>query len=80
MTSKLTILGKLENDGCQANARVLNPIEMIFELRRHGCPYLVEDLSEHPQTVGLENYRTALSDPLFWASMWRAALFTMVPK
>ncbi len=38
-----------------------------------------EFLSDEPaKFIGLENYRTALTDPLFWASMWRAALFTIM--
>jgi len=28
--------------------------------------------------VGLDNYAAALADPLMWASLWRAALFTMM--
>lgn len=30
------------------------------------------------QWVGLGNYAEALSDPLMWTSLWRAALFTMM--
>ncbi len=38
-----------------------------------------EFLSDAPaKFIGLENYRVALTDPLFWASMWRAALFTIM--
>ena len=36
-------------------------------------------LSDKPaQWVGFENYAQALHDPLMWASLWRAALFTMM--
>ena len=38
-----------------------------------------EFLSDEPaQFIGLENYIAALHDPLLWASLWRAALFTMM--
>jgi len=38
-----------------------------------------EFLSDAPANfIGLGNYRTAIADPLFWASMWRAALFTIM--
>jgi multiple sugar transport system permease protein len=36
-------------------------------------------LSDKPaQWVGFDNYAQALKDPLMWASLWRAALFTMM--
>jgi multiple sugar transport system permease protein len=36
-------------------------------------------LSQDPASwVGLDNYGMALSDPLMWTSLWRAALFTMM--
>jgi multiple sugar transport system permease protein len=36
-------------------------------------------LSDKPaQWIGLDNYAQALKDPLMWASLWRAALFTMM--
>src|ERR1700734_1908578 len=36
-------------------------------------------LSDKPaQWVGFDNYAQALHDPLMWASLWRAALFTMM--
>jgi multiple sugar transport system permease protein len=36
-------------------------------------------LSDQPEHwVGFDNYLTALRDPLLWASLWRAALFTMM--
>jgi multiple sugar transport system permease protein len=36
-------------------------------------------LSREPASwVGLDNYAMALSDPLMWTSLWRAALFTMM--
>ena len=36
-------------------------------------------LSNEPSHwVGFDNYAAALSDPLMWASLWRAALFTMM--
>lgn len=38
-----------------------------------------EFISDAPaKFIGLANYRTAITDPLFWASMWRAALFTIM--
>lgn len=38
-----------------------------------------EFLSSDPaQFVGFSNYITALHDPLMWASLWRAALFTIM--
>ena len=38
-----------------------------------------EFLSDEPaKFIGLDNYTAALSDPLFWASLWRAALFTIM--
>jgi multiple sugar transport system permease protein len=38
-----------------------------------------EFLSQEPANwVGLDNYAAALSDPLMWTSLWRAALFTMM--
>jgi multiple sugar transport system permease protein len=38
-----------------------------------------EFLSSDPaQFVGFANYITALNDPLMWASLWRAALFTLM--
>lgn len=38
-----------------------------------------EFLSDEPaRFIGLNNYITALQDPLLWASLWRAALFTMM--
>ena len=57
MRSELTVLGKVENDRCQPNARVFSSIDMMFELGRHGCPHLVEDFSEHPQTIAVEHHR-----------------------
>jgi multiple sugar transport system permease protein len=33
---------------------------------------------EPGQWVGLDNYIEALSDPLMWTSLWRAALFTLM--
>src|SRR5271167_1883185 len=36
-------------------------------------------LSDKPaQWIGFDNYARALTDPLMWASLWRAALFTMM--
>jgi multiple sugar transport system permease protein len=36
-------------------------------------------LSDKPaQWIGFDNYAQALKDPLMWASLWRAALFTMM--
>ena len=36
-------------------------------------------LSDKPaQWVWFDNYAQALQDPLMWASLWRAALFTMM--
>jgi multiple sugar transport system permease protein len=36
-------------------------------------------LSQEPASwVGLANYGAALSDPLMWTSLWRAAVFTMM--
>lgn len=38
-----------------------------------------EFLSDEPvQWVGFSNYIAAMSDPLMWASLWRAALFTLM--
>lgn len=38
-----------------------------------------EFLSDDPaQFVGFANYIAALNDPLMWASLWRAALFTLM--
>ncbi|WP_368904534.1 carbohydrate ABC transporter permease [Taklimakanibacter lacteus] len=34
--------------------------------------------SEPAKFVGLANYITAFNDPLMWASLWRAALFTIM--
>jgi multiple sugar transport system permease protein len=34
--------------------------------------------SEPAKWVGFQNYSTALHDPLMWASLWRAALFTIM--
>jgi ABC-type sugar transport system permease subunit len=33
--------------------------------------------SEPARWIGLDNYISALSDPLMWSSLWRAALFTI---
>src|SRR3954449_4000483 len=36
-------------------------------------------LSDQPERwVGFDNYAMALSDPLMWVSLWRAALFTIM--
>ena len=36
-------------------------------------------LSDQPEHwVGIDNYATALQDPLLWAGLWRAALFTIM--
>ena len=38
-----------------------------------------EFLSDEPvQWVGFSNYIAAMNDPLMWASLWRAALFTLM--
>ncbi len=38
-----------------------------------------EFLSDQPANwIGFSNYVVALNDPLLWASLWRAALFTMM--
>ena len=38
-----------------------------------------EYLSNEPSTwVGVDNYLEALTDPLMWTSLWRAALFTLM--
>ncbi|MGE0007435.1 MAG: carbohydrate ABC transporter permease, partial [Parvibaculaceae bacterium] len=34
--------------------------------------------SEPAHFVGIDNYVTALEDPLMWASLWRATLFTIM--
>jgi ABC-type sugar transport system permease subunit len=34
--------------------------------------------NEHADFVGFDNYINALSDPLMWSSLWRAALFTIM--
>jgi multiple sugar transport system permease protein len=53
----------------------LYPIARVIWISFTDFQYLS---NEPADWVGLDNYAEALTDPLMWTSLWRAALFTMM--
>jgi len=51
------------------------PIARVFWISFTDFEFLSDDPTRF---IGLNNYTAALQDPLLWASLWRATLFTMM--